>query len=309
MDKFDTFTSKPSTTQENDLFGFENTDEITNNQNDDSSPVMENNSNFPTSFPSDISSTHSFNDNLNNIDSSQTLNPTDDSLNNIDSSETLNSSNDTLNNIDSSQTFNPFNNNLNNIDSSQTFYPFNNNLNNIDSSQTINPFNENLFENDESLYTLPPTAEDILSDNSIDQQSEHQSSWNMFSNEVVLPIQILNKKREEEIATKDAEEKRKIDELRQQAKNDLEHWYNERNKQMEQKRQTMKTEENTLRQYALEKSTKVSCDWSKVISLLDFTDGKQYSKSKRDLTRMKSCMFNAKRISDSKKLENGNGKQ
>ncbi|CAF2725831.1 unnamed protein product [Rotaria sp. Silwood2] len=135
--------------------------------------------------------------------------------------------------------------------------------------------------------------------------TEDQSSWNMFSNEVVSPIQAVYKKREQEIAAKDAEENRKIDELRKQAQNDLEHWYNERNKQMEQKRQTMKIEEDNLRTHALEKTTKTSCDWSKVISLLDFTDGKQFSKSKRDLTRMKSCIFNAKRISESKKLENG----
>ncbi|CAF1183461.1 unnamed protein product [Rotaria sp. Silwood1] len=97
----------------------------------------------------------------------------------------------------------------------------------------------------------------------------------------------MQKKREQELATKDAEENQKINELRKQGQNDLEHWYNERHKQIEQKRQIIKIEENNL-----------------LINLLDFTDEKQYSKSKQDLTRMKSCIFTGKRISDSKKLEN-----
>ena len=143
-------------------------------------------------------------------------------------------------------------------------------------------------------------AEDIIS-----AKSANESSYNMFSNEETSPLHAINKKREEEIAAKDAEEKRKIDELRQQAKTDLERWYKDRQSQMEQKRQTMKNDENDLRSKSLEKSTKELCDWSKVIRLLEFTDGTQLSKSKRDVTRMKSCMLTAKRANDNKKLANG----
>ncbi len=127
----------------------------------------------------------------------------------------------------------------------------------------------------------------------------------MFSNEELSPLHAINKKREQEIAAKDAEENTKIEQLRQQAKTDLERWYNERQRQMEQKRQIMKNEENELNARASEKSSKESCDWSKVIRLADFTDGTQLSKSKRDLTRMKSCIFTARRLSEKKKLANG----
>ncbi|CAF1566329.1 unnamed protein product [Rotaria sp. Silwood1] len=127
------------------------------------------------------------------------------------------------------------------LDETSSTYPSDDTVNNINSSQTLN--------------SLSPTSDNILSNDLTNQQSEY--------------------------------------------------WYNERHKQIEQKQQIIKIEENNLRTFGLEKSTKTSCDWSKVINLLDFTDEKQYSKSKQDLTRMKSCIFNAKRISDSKKLENG----
>jgi hypothetical protein len=168
--------------------------------------------------------------------------------------------------------------------------------------------NSNPFENNEQFFILPPTAEEILADNSSNHQlglsiipsSDNKSSFDMFSNEQYSPLQAIIKKREEEIAAKDVEEKKKIEKLRQEAKSDLENWYNDRQRQMEQKRQTMKKEENDMHTKALEKSSKEACDWSKVIRLLDFTDGTQLTKSKRDLTRMKTCIFNAKRINDKK---------
>ncbi len=127
----------------------------------------------------------------------------------------------------------------------------------------------------------------------------------MFTNIDTSPLQAVIKKREEEIAAKDAEENRKIEELRQQAKTDLERWYKDRERQLEENRQTMKNNENDLRSKSLEKSSKELCDWSKVIRFLEFTDGTQVSKAKRDVTRMKSCMLTAKRINDNKKLANG----
>ena len=114
------------------------------------------------------------------------------------------------------------------------------------------------------------------------------------------------KKREEEIAAKDAEESRKVAILREQAKADLENWHNERQRQMEQKFRQNKQEDNDSNKKLLEKSSKQSCDWSKVVRLIDFTDGKQLTRSKRDVTRMKESIFNAKRISDKEKLANGN---
>jgi hypothetical protein len=75
---------------------------------------------------------------------------------------------------------------------------------------------------------------------------------------------------------------------------------------MEQKFRRNKSEENDLNKKMLEKSSKQSCDWSKVIRLIDFTDGKQLTRSKRDLTRMKESIFNAKRIVEKEKVSNGN---
>jgi hypothetical protein len=75
---------------------------------------------------------------------------------------------------------------------------------------------------------------------------------------------------------------------------------------LEQKLQRNKIEENDSNKKNLEKSTNQSCDWSKVIRLIDFTDGKQLTRSKRDLTRMKESIFNAKRIIEKEKLANGN---
>src|SRR3954471_22453817 len=106
---------------------------------------------------------------------------------------------------------------------------------------------------------------------------------NMFLADESSPLHAVRKKREEEIAAKDLDENQKIALLRQQAKIDLENWHKERQRQMEQKRQQIKNEDDFLQTNALQKSTKESCDWSKVIRLLDFTDGKQSTKSKRDL--------------------------
>ncbi|CAF1523494.1 unnamed protein product [Rotaria magnacalcarata] len=219
MDDFDMFTSKPSTTQENDLFQLTNTDDIKNNQNEDPSHLIENNFNNTASF--------SFDD---EIDAPSSL------------------------------------------------------------------------VNQPPLNSISPQVEEIFTNETTSQKPEDQPSYNMFSNEDLSPMQILNKKREQEIAAKDAEEIQKIEELRQQARQQLDLWYSERHKQMEQKRRTMKTEENRLYKEALETSAKESCDWSKIIRLADFNDGKQLSQSKRDITRMKTCIFNAKRVSDGKKI-------
>ena len=118
-------------------------------------------------------------------------------------------------------------------------------------------------------------------------------------------MQAFQARRQQEIAEKDAEEKLKIDEIRQQAKADLERWYKERQMQLERNRQTMKQDEDALRTSALEKSDRGSCDWSKIVCLLDFSPGTQMSKGKRDVTRMKSCLMQAKRDRETKKPANG----
>lgn len=124
------------------------------------------------------------------------------------------------------------------------------------------------------------------------------------SSESLSPLQAFNQRRQEEIAVKDAEENRRKDELRQQAKRDLERWYQDRKMTMERKRETIQQEEDALRTNALQKSDKESCDWAKVIRFLEFSPGSQLSKSKRDITRMKSCIIHAKRDKDTKKSGN-----
>jgi len=170
-------------------------------------------------------------------------------------------------------------------------------------------FNDDIFgyqsTQNEQSNSFPSTSEEVLSNDFTNTQLEDKSSFGMFSTEDTSPLEALNKRRQQEIAEKDAVENRKIDELRQQAKHDLECWYNERQRQMEQKRQTMKHEENDLRTAALEKSSKESCDRAKVIRLVDFSQGSQLTKSKKDISRMKTCIVDAKRINDAKKLANG----
>ena len=75
---------------------------------------------------------------------------------------------------------------------------------------------------------------------------------------------------------------------------------------MNEKRQQMKSEEDTLRTWSLEKSDKGQCDWAKLIRLLEFGPGTQLSKSKRDLTRMKAAIINAKRHTETQKASNSN---
>ena len=131
------------------------------------------------------------------------------------------------------------------------------------------------------------------------------TSSHEVTRENLTALQLVTKRREEELATKDAEEHRRKEELRQQAKADLERWYGERKRLMNQQRETMKHDEEVLRTSSLEKSTKESCDWGKVIRMLDFSPGTQLSKSKRDVTRMKACIVNAKRLNPSQNVANG----
>lgn len=131
------------------------------------------------------------------------------------------------------------------------------------------------------------------------------TSAHEVTKENLSALQVINKRCEQELAVRVAEETRRKDDLRQQAKADLDRWYGERKRQMEQKRETMKHDEDALRTSSLEKSTKESCDWAKVIRLLDFSPGTQLSKSKRDVTRMKSCIIDAKRLAGSKNVANG----
>lgn len=100
-------------------------------------------------------------------------------------------------------------------------------------------------------------------------------------------------------------EKQKIEQLRQQGKKDLECWYEERRVSMERKRQSMKQEETATITQALEKSDKNTCDWAKVIRFLDFSQGTQLTKQKRDINRMRAVIIQAKRDKDGQNSENG----
>lgn len=115
----------------------------------------------------------------------------------------------------------------------------------------------------------------------------------------------FNARRQQEIADMEVVEKQKIEELRQQAKKDLERWYEERRAEMEQKRRTMREEQDDSLTQALQKSDKQSCDWAKVIRLLDFSQGTQITKQKRDINRMRAVIVQAKRDRDDSKSENG----
>lgn len=132
---------------------------------------------------------------------------------------------------------------------------------------------------------------------------EDHSSYDIFAHETWTPVQAVLKKREEEIAAKDAEESQKISILREQAKSDLENWHRERTRRLDQQHSNLRSAQDHS---PSESSSKSLCDWSKVMRFIDLTDGKQTSKSKRDLTRMKECIFNAKRTAEKKELNNGN---
>jgi Zn-dependent metalloprotease len=119
------------------------------------------------------------------------------------------------------------------------------------------------------------------------------------------PVELFNHQYEQALAVKHAEEQQRKEELRQQAKKELEYWYKERQQQMQYKRQTMKSDEDILRMKSLETSSKELCNWTKVVQLLEFSSGTQLSKSKRDITRMKSCIINARGANDATKVANG----
>ena len=126
-----------------------------------------------------------------------------------------------------------------------------------------------------------------------------------FSVENLVPLHALEIRRQEEIAAKDVEERRQLDELRQQAKKDLEQWYTERQRQVEQSKRVAQQEEEALRGKALKKSSKGSCDWSEVIKLLDLSSSQSVNTSKRDMSRMKSAIINAKLFNETKPATNG----
>ncbi|CAF0856377.1 unnamed protein product [Rotaria sordida] len=187
-------------------------------------------------------------------------------------------------------------------------------------SSTTNDVFDNVTNN------LPsPTNDDLYNDTTTLQSEETTSSYDMFSQPVPTPtpidtntfttgissqeklsaLEAFNNRRQREIAEKDVEEKQKIEALRQQAKGDLERWYRERKSHMEQNRLTMKNAEDALRTTSLEKSDKNSCDWSKVLRFVELSQGTQLSKGKRDLTRMKTIILNAKRDNDKRISANG----
>jgi hypothetical protein len=131
------------------------------------------------------------------------------------------------------------------------------------------------------------------------------NSMEISSTENLSRLKEFNIRRQQEIAEMDVIEQQKIEELRQQGKKDLERWYEDRRIRMEQKRQTIKQEDDVKLTQALQKSDKDTCDWAKVIRFLDFSQGTQITKQKRDLNRMRAVIIQAKRDKDGRKSENG----
>lgn len=125
------------------------------------------------------------------------------------------------------------------------------------------------------------------------------------SEENLSVLEAFNKRRQQEINEKGEEERQKIEALRQQGKRELDRWYQDRKTFMEQNRRVINNAEDELRTKALEKSDKDNCDWPKVIRFLEFSTGTQLSKAKRDLTRMKTSMLNARNDKVKQKAANG----
>ncbi|UJR31613.1 hypothetical protein I4U23_019096 [Adineta vaga] len=185
-------------------------------------------------------------------------------------------------------------------------------LNQSTSTSETTSFNDDVFANQANtnqLDSYSPATDDSFSNEQTTQQSgqnTNQSNYTGISfTETSSPLHEYNTRRQQEIAEKDVEEKRKNDELRKQAQADLDRWYQERKTHMEQKRQAMKNEEEVFRTKALEKSDNKSCDWSKVVRLLDFSQGSQLTKGKRDLNQMKSTLLQATRQKIKRASENG----
>jgi len=210
---------------------------------------------------------------------------------------------------------------------SQTNIFDDNTLDNLSSAPQTTLFDDDIFTsqsntNEFDSYpttNLPPTTNELLYDDSTRRSSENNLSSNMFSHsassspninqlnstEDLSPSQAFHIRRQQEIAEMDVIEKQKIEELRQQGKKDLERWYEDRRIRMEQKLQSIRKEEDVTVTQALEKSDKNTCDWAKIIRLIDFSQGTQITKQKRDLNRMRAVIIQAKRDKDDRKSENG----
>ncbi|CAF3685699.1 unnamed protein product [Rotaria sp. Silwood1] len=245
----------------------------------------------------------------------------EDNFNNTTTSETNILSENTLTNLDSASPITSF-------DDSMLTNPSNiNELNTSSTNKLPSTTDDDLF-NDTTItdgFYNEPATNDVLYNDQSTLQSEETSSYDMFSQPVsssvpvdtdifttgisseenLSALEAFNKRRQQEINEKDEEERKKIDTLRQQAKNDLERWYQERKLHMEKNRLTIQNAEDDLRTKSLEKSDKNICDWGKVLRFIEVNQGTQLSKGKRDLSRMKACIFQAKRENEKRISTNG----
>ncbi|CAF3760077.1 unnamed protein product [Rotaria socialis] len=212
----------------------------------------------------------------------------------------------------------------------------NDNLNNTTTTTTTTTtmtsemqlFDDGELTNTHNSYLandFSPTTDDTHTDNTAAFQSDETSSYDMFSppipttssmstnmfstgitsQENLSALEAFNRRRQQEIAEKDVEENSKIQALREQAKQDVERWYNNRKIKMQENRQTIDRAEDDLRTVASQKSDKSQCDWAKLIRFLELNSGTQLSKAKRDLSRMKTCIINAKRDNDKRQTATG----
>lgn len=179
-----------------------------------------------------------------------------------------------------------------------------------DDTFPVTSSNDNQFVDQSQPFSMP-TDNRILNNDFERRSSDNSLSSNSMpkfssSSNNLSALEEFNQRRQQEIAEFDVLEKQKIEELRQQGKRDLERWYEDRRLQMEQKRQAMKNEQDSSLNEALKKSDKQSCDWGKVIRFLDFSQGTQLTKQKRDLNRMRAVIVQAKRDRDNLTSQNGN---
>ncbi|CAF1241543.1 unnamed protein product [Rotaria magnacalcarata] len=204
------------------------------------------------------------------------------------------------------------------------------NLNNTitTTSSEMQSFDDGVLTNAHNSYlanSFSPITDDTHTDNTPAFQSDETSSYDMFSppipatpsmsinmfttgttsQENLSALEAFNRRRQQEIAEKDVEENSKIQELREQAKQDIERWYNNRKMKMKENRQMIDHAEDELRTVASQKSDKNQCDWAKLIRFLELNPGTQLSKAKRDLSRMKTSIINAKRDNDKRQTATG----
>ncbi|GAB6023886.1 hypothetical protein CHUAL_008622 [Chamberlinius hualienensis] len=137
--------------------------------------------------------------------------------------------------------------------------------------------------NGSSIVDPPPTREDLPYQPTPPKVKE-------------VPEKILKWKEEQEkmLAEKDAQEETKKEELRLNAKKELEEWYKHDQEQIE---KTRAQNRNAEREYVMERDTAAAADadaqdWERIAKLCDFNP--KLSKNTKDVSRMRSIILQLK---------------